>query len=93
MDDLPLLEQISEHNTRETKPVNLYSYLRFCGSVMCNTGPSENLWLTKAIGMNTNGCDMPTDSNFAIFLDNWGVVVLSVWGQLNVYACAGNTSK
>ena len=37
---------------------------------MCIAGPNDNLWLTEATGMDTNGCDMTNDSNFAIF---WAV--------------------
>ena len=34
---------------------------------MCTAGPNENLRLTKATGMDTNGCDMTNDSNCALF--------------------------
>ena len=47
---------------------------------MCTVGPNDNLWLTEATGMDTNGCDMPTDSNFALVLDNRGCCG-SAWGQ------------
>ena len=39
---------------------------------MCTVGPNDNLWLTEATGMDMNGCDMPNDSNFALFLENRG---------------------
>ena len=47
---------------------------------MCTVGPNDNLWLTEATGMDTNGCDMPNDSNFALVLDNRGCCG-SAWGQ------------
>ena len=47
---------------------------------MCTVGPNDNLWLTEATGMDTNGCDMPTDSNVALILDNRGCRG-SAWGQ------------
>ena len=64
----------SGQKNRVTKTVNLYSYLRFCGNIMCTAGQNENMWLTKATGMDTNGCGMLTDSNWALFLDSGGVV-------------------
>ena len=73
MDHLKLLEPISEHKTVVTKTVNLYSYLRLCGNIMCNAGPNGNLWLTEATGMDTNGCDMSNDSNFALLLGSRGL--------------------
>ena len=72
MDNLRLLEPISGQKNRVTKTVNLYSYLRFCGNIMCTAGPNENLWLTKATGMDTNGCDVPNGSHFDLFLGNRG---------------------
>ena len=74
IDHLRLLEPISGHTTRVTKTVNLYSYLRFCGNIMCITGPNDNVWWTEATEIDTNGCDMPNDSNFAFFLTMGGVV-------------------
>ena len=47
---------------------------------MCTAGPNDNLWLTKTTEMDTNGCGMPNDSNFALFLDNRGRRG-SAWGQ------------
>ena len=41
---------------------------------MCTVGPNDNLWLTEATGMDTNGCDMPNDSNFALFFGQQGVL-------------------
>ena len=41
---------------------------------MCTVGPNDNLWLTEATRMVTNGCDMPNDSNFALFWTMGGVV-------------------
>ena len=70
IDNLRLLEPISRHKTRVTKTVNLYSYLRLCGNIMRTAGANENLWLTKATGIDTNGCHIPNDSNFALF---WAV--------------------
>ena len=34
---------------------------------MCTAGPNDNLWLTEATGMDTNGCDMTNNSTFALF--------------------------
>ena len=67
IDNLWLLEPISGHKTRVTKTLKLYSCLRFCGNILCNAGPNDNLWLTKATGMDKSGCDMPNDSNFTLF--------------------------
>ena len=72
LDILPLSEHISGHETRVNKTVNLYSCLRICGNIMCTAGPNDNVWLPEATGMDTNGCDMPNDSNFALSLDNSG---------------------
>ena len=72
LDNLQLLEPISRHKTRANNTVNLYSYLKFCGNIMFGLDPNNNVWLTEANGMDTNGCDMLNDSNFAIFSDNWG---------------------
>jgi hypothetical protein len=71
---------ISGHKTRVNNTVNLYRYLKFCGNIMFTLGPNNNLWLTEATGMDTNGCDMLNDSKFAFFLDNWGCRG-SAWGQ------------
>ena len=68
LDNFQVLEPISEHKTRVTKTVNLYSYLRLCGNIMCNACPNGNLWLTEATGMDATGCDMSNDSIFALFL-------------------------
>ena len=43
---------------------------------MCTVGPNDNLWLTEATRMDTNGCDMPNDSNFALFWTTGDVVGL-----------------
>ena len=43
-------------------------------------GPNNNFWLTEATGMDANGCDMPSDGNFALFVDNGGCCG-SAWGQ------------
>ena len=59
-------EPNSRHKTRVNKTVNLYSYLRFCGNIMCTAGPNDNVQLTEATGMDTNGCDMLNDGNFAL---------------------------
>ena len=40
---------------------------------MCTAGPNENLWLTKATGMDTNGCDVPNGSHFDLFWAIGGV--------------------
>ena len=34
----------------------------------------NKLWLKEATRMDTNGCYMPNDSNFALFWTNGGVV-------------------
>ena len=80
LDNLQLLEPISRHKTRVNKMVNLYNYLRFCGSIMCTAGPNDNLWLTKATRMDKRGCDMPYGSNFTLFLDSGGCCG-SAWEQ------------
>ena len=80
LDILPLSEHICGHGTRVNKTVNLYSYLRICGNIMCTAYPNDNLWLPEPSGMDKNGCDMPNDSNFAPFLDNRGCCG-SAWGQ------------
>ena len=67
LDDFQVLEPTSEHKTRVTKTVNLHSCLRFCGKIMCMADPNDNLWLSEATGMATNGCDMLNYSNFALF--------------------------
>ena len=71
---------MSEHKTRVNKMVNLYSYLRFCGNIICTAGPTDNFRLPEATGMDTNGCDMPNDSNFALQLGSRGCH-RSAWGQ------------
>ena len=40
--------------------------------ILCapRAGPNDNLWFTEDTGMDRNGCDMPNDSNFALF---WAV--------------------
>ena len=91
LDNLQVLEPISGHKTRVAKTVNLYSYLRFCDNIMCTAGPNDNLWLTKATRMDTNGCDMSNDSNRALFwtvggavaphggkMKNWDFVVMDI---------------
>ena len=80
LDTFQVLESISEHKNRVTKTVNLYSYLTFCGNIMCTAGPNDNLWLPEATGMDTNGCDMPNDSIFSLFWGNRGCC-RSAWGQ------------
>ena len=62
----PILEPISEHKTRVTKTVNLYSYLTSCDNIMYTSGPNDNCWLTEVTRMDTNRCDIPNDSNFAL---------------------------
>ena len=74
IDNLRLFEPISGHETRVNDTVNLYSYLRFCGNIMFTACPNDNLWLTKATRMDTNGCNMLNDSNFALFWTMGGVV-------------------
>ena len=91
IDNLWLREPISGHKTRVAKTVNLCSYLRFCGNIMCTAGPNGNLWLTKATRMDTNGSDMSNGSNRALFrtvggtvgphggrLKNWDFVVMDI---------------
>ena len=41
---------------------------------MCTAGLNDNLWFTEATGMDTNGCDIPNDSNFALFWTMGSVV-------------------
>ena len=48
--------------------------MRFCSNIICTVGPNDNLRLTKAIGMDTNGNEMPNDINFALFWAVGGVV-------------------
>ena len=58
---------------------------------MCAANPNDNLWLTKATRMDTNGCDMSNDSNRALFwtvggavgphggkMKNWNFVVMDI---------------
>ena len=80
LDNLQVLEPISEHKTGAAKTVNLFNYLRFCGNIMYTADPNDNLCLTKATRMDTNGCDMPNDSNISLFLGNRGCC-RSAWGQ------------
>ena len=47
---------------------------------MCTVGPNDSLWLTEATETDTNGCDMPNDSIFALVLDNRGCCG-SAWEQ------------
>ena len=59
------------------KTVNLYSYLRFCLIITyVHRNPNDSFWTTEvtATGMDTNGCDMPNDSKFALFWALGGVV-------------------
>ena len=79
-----LLAPISEHKTGVTKTISLYSYLRFCGNIMCIAGPNDNLWLTKFTGMDTNGCDMPNESNFAFF-GEWGVFLVRMGAKWRIW--------
>ena len=79
--NLHVLEPISRRRTRENKMVNLCSYVSFCCNIMCPFGPINNLWLTYATEMDTNGCDMPNnDSSSALCLGNKGCCG-SAWGQ------------
>ena len=74
LDNVQVLEPISRHKTRANKKVNLHSYLRFCGNIMCTAGQNKNLWLTEAIGIDTNGCDVPNGSNYFFLGAIMGVV-------------------
>ena len=47
-------------------------FRRFCCNIMCTADPNGNLWLKEVTGIDRNGCDMPNDSNFALFW--WGAV-------------------
>ena len=80
IDNLRLLEPISGHKTRVDNTVNLYSYLGIRVNIMFTTGPNDSLWLTEATGMDTNGCNMLNDSNFALFWTVGGGCG-SAWGQ------------
>ena len=33
---------------------------------MCTAGPNDNLWLTEATGMDTNGCDVSNQSKISL---------------------------
>ena len=80
IDNLGLFEPIFGHETRVNNKVDLYSYLRFCGNIMCTAGPNNNLRVTEATRIDVSGFDMLNDGNSALFLDNggcWG----STWGQ------------
>ena len=63
-----------EHKIRVNKTVNLCSYMRFCGNIVCTVDQNDNLWLTEATGIDTNGYGMPNISNVALFLTMGGVV-------------------
>ena len=39
----------------------------FCGNIICMTVPNNNTWLTKAMGMDANGCDVLNAVNFVLF--------------------------
>ena len=74
IDNLRLREPLSGHKTRVNKKVDLYSYRRFCGKIMCTAGTNTNLGLAEATGMNANGFDMLNDDDFALFWTMGGVV-------------------
>jgi len=61
-------------NQSDQNGINLYSYLRFCGNIMCTACPNDILWLTKATRTDKSGCDMPNDSKFALLFGQWGVL-------------------
>ena len=86
IDNLRLLEPISGHKTRVNKMVNLYSYWKLCDNIMCTAGPNDNLWLTEATGMDSNGCDMPNDNNVALFWGNSGCC-MSAWSKMKNLRC------
>ena len=80
IDNLRLFGPISGHKTRVNNKVDLYSYLRLCGDIMCTASPKNNLQLTEATGIDASGFDMLDDSNSALFLDDGGCCG-STWGQ------------
>ena len=49
-------------------------YLIICGNIMRTAGPNDKLWLIEATGLDTSGCDMPNDSNVALFWATGDVV-------------------
>ena len=65
--------QSEQHGKPVQLPVVLWQY-------QFTTGSNNNWWLTEATGMYTNGCNMLSGSNFALFLDNGGCCG-SAWGQ------------
>ena len=65
---------MSGHQTRVSNTVNLYSYLRFCGNIICTADLNGSLWLTEATKTDTNDCGMPNDNNFAPFFWTMGGV-------------------
>ena len=50
------------------KAVRVYSYLRFCGNILCSLDPNENLWLTEATGMDMNSCGMQNSGTYSFLL-------------------------
>ena len=74
IDNLRLFEPLSGHKTRVNDKVDLYSYLRFCGKIMCTAGPNTYLGLAEATRMNASGFGMVNDDDFALFWTIGGVV-------------------
>ena len=81
VDNLRLREPLSGNKKTEVNnTVDLYSYLRFYGNIMCTAGPNNNLGLTEATGMDPNGFVVLNNGNFAVFFD-YGGCCGSTWGQ------------
>ena len=47
IDNLRLFEPLSGHKTRVNDKVDLYSYLRFCGKIMCTAAPNTHLGVSR----------------------------------------------
>ena len=91
IDNLRLFGPISGHEARVNNKVDLYSYLRFCGDIMCTAGPKNNVQLTEATGIDASGFDMLNDGNSALFLDNGGCCG-STWRNMkNCRFCSHGT--
>ena len=77
IDNLRLFGPISGCKTRVNNKVDLYSYLRLCGDIMCTASLKNNLQLTEATGIDASGFDMLDDRNSALF-GRWGVLWVHV---------------
>ena len=62
------INQFMWHKHRVNNTANLRSYLRFFDNIMCIVGPNNSFgYLTQAIRMDDNGCDMRNDGKFDLF--------------------------